>query len=196
MSRPSGFTLLEVMVAIVLTSLVVLLAYGAAQVSYDARARLSAELRAVQGARAMRELLQDALRNARGPQRLGDPGFTLRAGRLSFVAAGGAPPFDPEFDWLITIEPRSDGLELVAMPVGRAPPAHVAFRVPGVTRWDVRVLPPAGSQWLEAWPWSGVMPRAVAIALWRDSVTVGLPLQMALSPAGSLVSEYQTGEEL
>ena len=61
MTRASGFTLLEVMVAIVLTGLVVLLAYGAAQVSYDAHARLSAELRALQQARALRELLQDAL---------------------------------------------------------------------------------------------------------------------------------------
>ena len=48
MTRASGFTLLEVMVAIVLTSLVVLLAYGAARVSYDAHARLSADLRALQ----------------------------------------------------------------------------------------------------------------------------------------------------
>ena len=47
MTRASGFTLLEVMVAIVLTSLIVLLAYSAAQVSYDAHARLSADLRAL-----------------------------------------------------------------------------------------------------------------------------------------------------
>ena len=73
------------MVAIVLTTLVVLLAYSAAQVSYDAHARLSADLRALQQGRALRELLQDALRSARAPQRPGDPLFTLHAGRLSFV---------------------------------------------------------------------------------------------------------------
>src|SRR3989449_6303001 len=78
MRRTSGFTLLEVMVAIVLTSLVVLLAYGAAQVSYDAQARLGAELQGLQGARAMRELHQDALHNARPPQLPGHQGLTLQ----------------------------------------------------------------------------------------------------------------------
>ena len=112
--RRSGFTLLEVMVAIVLTSLVVLLAYAAAQVSFDARARLGANLRTLQGARAVRALLQDALRNARTPQRQGDAGFTLKDGRLSFVAAGGAPPLDPDYDWLVTLQPRSGGLDLSA----------------------------------------------------------------------------------
>src|SRR2546427_3311866 len=103
LTRASGFTLLEVMVAIVLTGLVVFLAYGAAQVSYDAHARLSAELQALQEARALRELLQDALRTARAPQRPGDPLFTLHSGRLSFVTAGGGPPLDPDYDWLLTI---------------------------------------------------------------------------------------------
>src|SRR2546427_7851698 len=91
------------MLALVLTTLIVLLAYGAAQVSYDAHARLTADLRALQQTRALRELLQDALRSARAPQRPGDPLFTLHAGRLSFVTAGGGPPLDPDYDWLLTI---------------------------------------------------------------------------------------------
>jgi len=80
-ARASGFTLLEVMVAIVLTGLVVLLAYGAAQVSYDAHARLRADVDALQEAQALRELLQDALRSARAPQRL----------QLSATPVGRAP---------------------------------------------------------------------------------------------------------
>ena len=184
--RRSGFTLLEVMVAIVLTSLVVLLAYAAAQVSFDARARLGANLRTLQGARAVRALLQDALRNARTPQRQGDAGFTLKDGRLSFVAAGGAPPLDPDYDWLVTLQPRSGGLDLSAAPIGHAPaaPAPVAFRVPGVTRWEVQVLAPGASQWMAEWPATTVMPRAIAIGLWHDSEPLGPPLQVVLSPGG------------
>src|SRR5438876_8765375 len=125
LARAAAFSLLEVMVAIVLTGLVVLLAYGAAQVSYDAHARLSAELRALQEARALRELLQDALRSARAPQRPGDSLFTLHSGRLSFVTAGGGPPLDPDYDWLLTIGPNADGLELSATPGGRVPAAVV-----------------------------------------------------------------------
>src|SRR3989442_13080948 len=101
------------MLAIVLTGLVVLLAYGAAQVSYDAHARLSANLRALQQARALRELLQDALRSARAPQRPGDSPFTLHEGRLSFVTAGGGPPLDPGYDWLRTIEAGGERLPAV-----------------------------------------------------------------------------------
>ena len=184
-----GFTLLEVMVGFVLTSLVVLLAYAAAQVSFDARARLGADLRTLQGARAMRELVQDALRNVRAPQKSGDPGFSLKDGSLSFVAAGGAPPLDPDYDWLMTLQPRSGGLDLTAAAVGHAPvtPAPVVFRLPGVTRWEVRVLAPGGSQWVSEWPTTTVMPRAVAIGLWHDSEPLGPPLQVVLSPGIPLV---------
>src|SRR5271165_2322760 len=105
-----GFTLLEVMVAIVLTSLVVLVAYAAAHVTFDARARLASHLREVQSSRSARELIGSALRDARTPQRPGDPGFLLQRGELSFVAAGGAEPLDPDYDWLITIQPSAQGL--------------------------------------------------------------------------------------
>src|SRR5436309_3480695 len=135
-TRASGFTLLEVMVAIVLTGLVVLLAYGAAQVSYDAHARLRADVDALQEAQALRELLQDVLRSARAPQRPGDPRFTLHAGRLSFVTAGGGPPLDPDYDWLLTIEQGAHGLQPSATPVGRAPAAQVTLRAAGAPRWD------------------------------------------------------------
>jgi prepilin-type N-terminal cleavage/methylation domain-containing protein len=174
----SGFTLLEVMVAIVLTSLVVLVAYAAAQVSFDARARLTAHLRAVQSTRSVRELIQGALRDARAPQRPGDAGFTLEGNRLSFVAAGGVEPLDPDYDWLIAIQPSTQGLVFSGVPLGHAPAAAVEFRVPDVTRWDVRVLAPAGSQWVSNWPITTLMPRAVWITFWHDSVTVGLPIRV------------------
>src|SRR2546427_12079374 len=124
------------MVAIVLTSLVVLLAYAAAQVSFDARARLGANLRTLQGARAVRALLQDALRNARTPQRQGDAGFTLKDGRLSFVAAGGAPPPRPGYDLLGALPPRAGGLDPSGGPLRHAPPPprHGAVWGPRRTR--------------------------------------------------------------
>lgn len=186
---PSGFTLLEVMLAIVLTSLVVLLAYGAARVSYDAQARLSSHLRELQETRAVREVLKDALRNARAPQRPGDPLFTVHEGQLSFVTAGGGPPFDPDYDWLLTIGPGSGGLELSGIPVGHAPPAPVAVRVPSVTRWDVRVRAAGSAQWLREWPATPVLPQIVAITLWHDSEPVGSPLFVRLLPGPAPVPE-------
>ena len=177
-----AFTLLEIMVAIVLTSLIALLALSAAQVSIDARARLTSHLNDVESARAVRTLLTDALRNARIPTRPGDPGFDLQNGRLSFVSAGGAAPLDPDYDWRITVIPDARGLSFVATPLGHAPATQVAFRVPDVTRWDVQVLDADGLQWRSDWTETKVMPRAISIALWHNSVTAVMPIRVVLSP--------------
>ena len=155
------------MVAVVLTSLVALIAYGALQVSLDARDRLGAAMAVEQRARVTRELLIDALRNTRSPQRPGDTTFTLGGDTLTFIAAGGGPPLDPDCDWRVTIAPDAGGIMFVATPVGRAPTARVAFRLPGVTRMDVHVLAPTGSEWLDTWPAAMITPRAVAITLWN-----------------------------
>ena len=195
MRRVSGFTLLEVLVAIVLTSIVALLAYAAAQVSFDARARLGADLSGLQGGRALREFLQDALRNAQSPQRPGDPGFTLQAARLSFVTAGGGTPFDPDYDWLVTLGPSARGLEVVAVPIGRAPPIPLTFALPAATRWDVRVLAPWGSQWLEEWLSGRVMPRAVAIRLWHDADPLGPPVFVILAPGPPALGDSLEGSQ-
>lgn len=193
MTRASGFTLIEVMVAIVLMSIVALMAYAAAHVSVDARARLGGALRAQQSARATRELLEDALRNARMPHGPEDTTFALQGERLSFVASGAGPPFDPDYDWRITIEPDSGGLGLVAITVGRAPPTEVKFRLPGVMRWEVQVLGSDEPKWVRVWPaaaWPAAtsMPRAVAITLSDRSGPVGLPLRVALVSGGTSTS--------
>lgn len=179
--REGGFTLLEVIVALMLTSLVVMLAYSAAQVSFDAHSRLGTDLRILQGERAGRQLLADALRNAEPPQRPEDPGFALQDNRLSFVAAGGAPPLDPDYDWLISVGPTGDRIEVVAKPLGRAPPAEVRFTLPQVTRWEVQV-PGGPTGWLREWPSGNVLPRAVQMTFWNDSAPIGSPLRVALVP--------------
>jgi prepilin-type N-terminal cleavage/methylation domain-containing protein len=177
----AGFTLLEMIVAIVLTSLVALLAYSAAQVAIDTRTRMTAHLHDVESARAVRMLLTDALRNARGAQRPGDPGFNLQDNQLSFVASGGAAPLDPDYDWRITVTPAATGLQFVATPLGHAPATQVAFRIPDVTRWDVQVLD-ANAQWRSDWTTEKIIPRATAIAFWHNSVTAAMPIRLVLSP--------------
>ena len=184
-TRRAAFTLIEIMVGLVITSIVALLAYGVAQVGYDARARLVGHLRDVESARAIRSLLGDALRNVRTPDRLNDPGFTLQNGTLSFVAAGGAPPLDPDYDWLIRIAPGSHGLELAATPLGHATNVGVTFHSADITKWDVRVLDPNSAQWVQGWSTPRITPRAIAITFWHNSVTTGLPLEVVLWPGTS-----------
>jgi hypothetical protein len=172
------------MVALMLTSLVALVAYAAAHLSLETRARLDEDLGTVQSTRIVREVLQDALRNTRTPQRPGDTtyAFALAGGRLTFVAAGAGPPFDPDYDWRITVQADSGMLELVGSPVGRAPAARVALRAPGVTRFDVQLLPPNGSEWVSEWPSRAVMPRAVTVTLLYQDAPVGPPLEVTLAP--------------
>lgn len=175
---PTGYTLLEILVAIVLTSLVALIAYGAMQVSLGARDRLGTAMAVEQRARMTRELLVDVLRNTRTPQRQGDTTFTLAGDTLTFVAAGGGPPLDADCDWRVTITPDAGGLMFDATPVGRAPATEIAFRLPGVTRMDVRVLAPTGDEWLVAWPASMVTPRAVVITLWNRGQRIEPPVRV------------------
>lgn len=177
----AGFTLLEVMVAVMLTSLIAMLAYASAQVSFEAQARLAGELRTVQGNRAARQILSDALRNAQPPQRADDPGFELRDGRLSFVAAGGAPPLDPDYDWLVTVGPAGDRIEFSAKPLGRAPVAEARFLVPQATRWDV-LVPGGNAGWVREWPNGMILPRVVEMRFWNDTVPLGSPLRINLVP--------------
>jgi hypothetical protein len=179
------------MVALLLTSVVALMAYAAAHLSLETRARLDEELATVQRTRILREVLQDALRNARPPQRLGDTTFGLADGRLMFIAAGAGPPFDPDYDWRITVEADPGGLELVGASVGPAPAARVAIRVPGVTRCDVQVLAPHGSEWVSEWPPTTVMPRAIAVTLLHQDVPVGPPLEVTLTPRYTSATEAQ-----
>ena len=182
--RVVGFTLLEVLVAIVLTSIVVVVAYAMAQAGIDARTHLTTQLRDVQSTRAAREILRDALRNARAqdPGDSGRGGVTLSNDTLSFVAAGGATPLDPDYDWIFTIAPGPHGLMVSAVARGHAAPAVVHFAVPEVTRWDVRLLAPDGLTWRSAWNEPKLMPRAVVIAFWNGDRLSGLPLHVVLWP--------------
>jgi hypothetical protein len=183
------------MVALMLTSLVALVAYAAAHLSLETRARLEEDLGTVQSTRLLREVLQDALRNARAPQRRGDTTFGLASGRLTFIAAGAGPPFDSDYDWRITVEADSGGLELVGSPVGRAPAARVALRVPGVTRCDVQVLPPDRSEWVSEWPPTTIMPRAIAVTLLHQGAPIGPPLEVTLTPRYTSAAEGEDAIE-
>jgi prepilin-type N-terminal cleavage/methylation domain-containing protein len=185
--RRQGFTLLEVMVALVLTGIVVLVAYAAAQAGIDARTRVASGLRAVQSSRSAREILRDALRNARAPQDSSDlrGGFVLTNNKLSFVAAGGATPLDPDFDWRFTVVSDHGHVRITAVAVGHADPAGVTFLVPDATRWTVWMLGPDGTTWQAEWSEADGMPRAVVVAFWNGDRLSAWPLHLSLWPGST-----------
>ena len=188
-----GFTLLELLVALVLAGVVALLVYGAARAGSDTAARLSASRQQWQAQRAMRTLLEDALRNARPALRAGDAAFALHArtssagvpqDQLTFVTRGGFPPLTADADWRVTIETTPAGLSAIAIPLGVRTPERLAGILPGVTGLEIRVLAPSGGPWSRQWAWPAAFPRAVALTFWTDSGPGGAALRVALPLGG------------
>ena len=173
-----GFTLLELLVAIVLTGVVALLVYGAVRAASDTEARLVTSRRHWQSQRGMRALLEDAVRNARPPTRAGGAAFSLEVAtssagvpqdRLTFVTRGGFPPLTADADWRVTIEATPAGLTASAIPLGVRTPERLAALLPGVSGLEVRVLAPGATEWNRQWAFPGTFPRAVALTFWTDS---------------------------
>lgn len=187
-----GFTLLEVMVALMLTSLVAMMAFATARLSAESAAIVERELLTVRSERAARQLLLDLLHNVRPPRVRGDTGLALSGGTLTFTAAG-APPLDPERDWKITMRSADDGFSIAAQALGRGPGAVAELRLPQVTAWQVRVLPLRGNTWREEWASSPILPAAVAITLRRGERTLGAPVTVRLSDASA--APEQSGME-
>ena len=189
----AGFTLLEVMVATVLTGIVALMALASAQVTAESSAVIHGSLRTVGSDRAARQVLLDLLHNVRPPRVRGDTSLALAGDTLHFTAAG-ASPLDAEYDWRVTIYPVDSGLVLDARTVGRGPAAHTRLRLGQVTRWQVRILPPGANEWTDNWSPAPVLPAAVAVTLWTGDRSLGPPLVVRMSDASSASasSEYIT----
>jgi prepilin-type N-terminal cleavage/methylation domain-containing protein len=187
----AGFTLLELLVAIVLAGVVALLVYGAVGAAMDTQTRLEERRLATRSARAWRATLEDALRNARPGRTYGDTTFILEEqrdaqgrprDRLWFVSAGGLPPLTADADWEVTIEPTAQGLSLLARPVGVNTPPRRLIGPQEVTGLDIRLLNPATSQpgWLDSWAFPRIVPEAIELTYWTDSGPAGPPVRLTL----------------
>jgi prepilin-type N-terminal cleavage/methylation domain-containing protein len=188
--RAQGFTLLELLLALVLTSVVALLVYGTVQAGLDTRDRLRATFEERQTARALRAILEDGLRNTRESSGPGDSVFILLRGngpkglpadRLRFVTGGGLPPLSSEADWIVTLEPTPDGLRLSVAPIGVVSSARSLALLPSITGLEVRVpAPTAAGEWTRGWSNPALVPRAVSITFISDSGAVAAPVRVAL----------------
>jgi prepilin-type N-terminal cleavage/methylation domain-containing protein len=195
MSNRRGFTLLELLLAIVITSVVAVLVYGTVQVGLDARERIADRLVADQSQRAIRVILGDALRNVRPPAGVDDSVFILRrgtnaAGRpadtLTFLTGGSIPPLTSDSDWMVSLAASDSGVTMWARPIGARLPARFVARLAGVPGLEVRVRRVgADSSWTANWPGQGALPGAVAITFWSDSGAVAPSLRTALVAGGA-----------
>lgn len=193
MSGRNGFTLLEVMVALVLTGVVALLVYGTIDVAAGTAARLEREDLRHRSTRGWEIVLEDALRNVRSNADYGRATLAVESGvdaagrprdRLQFISAGGTPPLTPDADWLVTVEVGEDGSTLTAQPMGVRGAARVMAGPGPVVGLSVRVFGGRENpQWQEAWADRNLLPRAVEVTYWTVDGPVA-PSRLVTLPTG------------
>ncbi|MCC6928981.1 MAG: prepilin-type N-terminal cleavage/methylation domain-containing protein [Gemmatimonadaceae bacterium] len=191
----AAFTLLEVMVALVVSGLVVTLAYATTQAGFDTELRLGEHRDGTERVMAVRALLGDALRHQEEGLRGGDVVFALAdrvaddgsaADSLAFLSRGIAAPYGTGVAWRVALWRSHDTLRVEARPTEmrdagrRDPTARDAYptasdaAVPlsaslaGVTGVDVQALGRGvTAAWRSQWPEGDVAPDAVALVVQR-----------------------------
>jgi prepilin-type N-terminal cleavage/methylation domain-containing protein len=196
-SARRGFTLLELVVAIAVTGIVAMLAYGTLQAGIDTSERVDRAQTGVSADAIARSLLVDALRHLPegGGAAMNDLLFTLEdrmdvegrpADLLSFVSygVGGAP--GSSAGWIVTLGSADDGAWLRAAPLEIEDGGPLELRIAGAGGLDVAVLArTADVEWLDWWDLPGRVPAAVRIHFIDDSGSpIGAPIVVhaALEP--------------
>jgi prepilin-type N-terminal cleavage/methylation domain-containing protein len=192
-SARCGFTLVEVMVATVVTGLVVSLAYGAAQAGFATDDALRRHRDTDERDAVVRGLVGDALRHAEPGLRGGDTTFVLVDDALpdgtandvlQWVTRGIVPPYGASAPWLATLRRAGDTLVFDARPrdASGLPPVHAAL--PGVAGLDVDVLGRgSAASWQPTWREPTLTPDAVRVRWTRDGAPTSLVMRTGLERA-------------
>jgi len=160
-----GFTLLEVLVALVVTAMVVTLSYGAAQAGFDTEARLAKRRVSADALTAWRALLGDAIRHVERGVADDDAVFVLAGDSLQMMTRGVVPPLGTGERWLVTLAPGAEGVRLSAAPVEGSIGQGVSVVVRDARGLRVRVLPYVAGAWTDQWPRAAAVPAAVSVQL-------------------------------
>ncbi len=168
-----GFTLVEVIVARMLTGVVALLAYGSMQAGFDSSDRISTYRSRAEAEALMRSILIDALRHpaeapSGGPQSLQVSTVTVdgtTSNVLSFVTRGVIAPLGASSPWIMTVGPSPSGLSLSAKSLEDPSQPAINAVLGSVRRLRVRVLRSTeGAVWEGGWSSQREIPAAIEIA--------------------------------
>lgn len=176
-----GMTLLELMVALVVGSVVVLLAWATLRGGLDAQDRVAAARDDAGAMSVLRTLVGDALRHAVVSDDRGTP-VGLRVGTaptgpaLEFLTRGIDAPLGATAIWRVRLVADSAGVRLAAQSTAgdRLP---LQLRLPGVWTVAVRARTVVDAEWRGAWADSTRLPQAVEVRfLDRNDREIGAPL--------------------
>jgi prepilin-type N-terminal cleavage/methylation domain-containing protein len=188
--RRRGFTLIEVVIALVITGLVVTLAYAAVQGGLDTRDRLTHQREQREALVTVRAMIRDALRHALpgvpgGPEvfslvnRVTASGLAIDS--LTFLSRGISTPYGTSTAWRVTVHVDTGGLHFVAMPGSTEGGDLVAAVVPGVTGLDVQATGRGMvSRWMNDWNEPSVAPQGAAFSF-TDATGRTQPLMSRVS---------------
>jgi prepilin-type N-terminal cleavage/methylation domain-containing protein len=170
--RRPAFTLVEVLVALVITGLVTSVAYAALQGGIDTTERLDRHRDRTEAMTAARGLVAAALRHALPGVRGGPTTFAvvpgIRSDSVQLLSRGIVEPHGTSAAWSVTFWVRDDSLRLLAVPVeGRS--AAVTAAVAGVTSLRLRLLARGSfAEWTDRWDDPSVTPTAVRLT-WTET---------------------------
>jgi len=187
MTGRRGFTLIEITLAVVITGLVALLAYGAISTAADVRERLEADRAERQARAAWRDLVSSAVRSVRAPLEYDAATLVVQDGsdregrpsdRVVVTTAAEAPPLAGGTDWRVTLTAESGRLSARAMPLDGSGGERVIGGPSGMTGLEVEVL--QGGAWRAGWRSDVELPDAVRITFWSEDGAMDVPLVLAL----------------
>jgi prepilin-type N-terminal cleavage/methylation domain-containing protein len=189
-----GFTLLEVMLAIVLTAVAVATASLALRTAATARDRVAEHRQTLERESRLRTMLTDMLRHAPSASSVDEP--LLRVWRtptgetqLVFLSKGVRAPFGTGPAWRVMLTQTDRGLVLDALAIGvGADEAALHTVLPGVHSLSVQVMEHTGglsaARWRDDWPLERARPSVIAIGFGADRELP--PLIVSLDPLATV----------
>lgn len=187
--KARGFTLLELLLALLLTAVAVAIAGSALRTAQIARERVSAHRDRGEKEARVREMLTDMLRHAPAAELFDEPLMQLRrndAGddRLVFLSQGVRQPFGAGHSWRVEVWTHDSTLSVSATPVGVASgEMPLLTTIASDSKLRVEFLDRAGvaaSTWREDWPVEQTRPAMIALHFGSGSTRP--PLIVSLDP--------------
>ena len=191
-SRHAAFTLIEVIIAVVITALVLGVAAGALSAATTARARVLEHQTTLESESRFRAMLTDMLQHAPTAEGVDEP--MVRIGRsaglapsLTFLSTGVREPFGTGRPWRVTVSLQDAGVTLDAVALGPDDHATLHSVLPDLTDLEVRVLEAARAgevaAWRDDWPLARSRPAAVELRFTSARATSPTaPLIVSLAP--------------